>query len=87
MDFPVAKEGSRQSPIDIDTNSAEKVSQIFIKFYKIILVLANLGFQDDSLADIPLEWGYSPEKVLHVENTGHSWTVKVDGSESCEIQQ
>jgi hypothetical protein len=30
----------------------------------------------------PLKWTYSPEKVLHIENTGHSWTVTVAGADS-----
>lgn len=61
IDYPVAKEGCRQSPIDIQTSSVEK---------------------DTSLMESPLEWKYSPEQVLHIENTGQSWTVKVDGSGS-----
>lgn len=60
-DFPVAKEGVRQSPIDIDTTVADK---------------------DDKLLERQLEWHYSPEKVLHIENTGYSWTVSVAGSDS-----
>jgi len=60
-DFPVAKEGVRQSPIDIETDTAEK---------------------DDGLMEKPLKWTYSPEKVLHIENTGHSWTVTVAGADS-----
>lgn len=60
-DFPVAKEGVRQSPIDIKTDATEP---------------------DDGLLERPLKWHYSPESVLHIENTGQSWTVHVAGEKS-----
>ena len=63
-DFPVAKEGIRQSPIDITTDVA---------------------VPDDGLLERPLKWHYSPESVIHIENTGQSWTVKVAGQESSKI--
>ena len=60
-DFPVAKEGVRQSPINIETDVTDK---------------------DDGLMERPLKWTYSPVKLLHIENTGHSWTVTVSGGDS-----
>lgn len=62
IDFPVAKKGHRQSPIDIQTDVEET---------------------DEGLKENPLTWKYCPEKVLHIENTGFSWTVSVSGAESC----
>ncbi len=63
IDFPVAKKGHRQSPIDIQTDVEET---------------------DEGLKENPLTWKYCPEKVLHIENTGFSWTVSVSGAESCK---
>ena len=56
LGFPLALEGRRQSPVDIDPDAAVPVDE------------ADGGC--DELP--PLEYEYTPDDALHLENTGHT---------------
>lgn len=38
--------------------------------------------KSEILRAIPLRWKYCPDKMIDIENTGRSWTVNVEGSET-----
>ena len=77
-EYPVAVEGTRQSPIDIVTENCIDGSESEND-------CENENESGSEGGKESLKWTYNTDQCLTIKNNGHTWKVEVNGCGSCKV--